>query len=235
MKKNQIAILLLVLIATIFYSCNKLGNGLDSGSNEKTKESDIVRIEEIEKPTVAKIQNDLIGNSVDNWNFAKLEEFKNTKMETPIINYDNSTLEIVANVDLVNYETLKPYKGQIVITYSLEGTTWEFNKVEGYINSTSKETSSATGKTIETKKEIFDSSSIDKKDGSSTQNTKSSKSKNFIICPKCNGVGNVESTCRRCAGSGYLGKIKCSTCKGKGTQTVKCTVCRGERMVKENE
>ena len=154
MKNNKIAILLLVIIAITFNSCNQFGIGHNIEANENYNESVTPSIEQIEKPTVEKIQNDLIGVSVNNWKFDKLEEFKNTEIISSTIKDDDSTLEIMADLDLVSYSTSEPYRGQITIIYHLYETTWMFKNVSGYINKTENETIGNDDNTIGTDKGI---------------------------------------------------------------------------------
>lgn len=247
MKKNRMAILILVLIAITFNSCNQLGIGHNIEANENYNESVTPSIEQIEKPTVEKIQNDLLGYEVDTWSFDKLEEFKNTEIIRSTINYKDSTLEIIADLDLISYSTSELYKGRITITYNLNETTWKFNKVDGDISNTQNETIGNDDNTIGSDKIIYDDSPIGNNDGLSQENAEAHKSNNLIICPNCNGTGVGERICDVCwynsegysnhKGGGYSndkGRL-CGICRGTGKRPAECRVCGGSGRVKEYE
>lgn len=57
----------------------------------------------------------------------------------------------------------------------------------------------------------------------------------MIDCPKCEGKGYLQITCRRCRGTGWvLGRYGGEICCG-GVDDVECPQCKGEGQVDEDE
>jgi hypothetical protein len=92
--------------------------------------------ESIEKPSVEKIKNDLIGKKISGWNFDGLEEF-NTVTITNSRVVDELNLEIEVSLDLTGSRSGNPYQGYVTVSYSRidrKYDYWEFNKVTGSVS-----------------------------------------------------------------------------------------------------
>jgi len=58
-----------------------------------------------------------------------------------------------------------------------------------------------------------------------------------IECPDCDGIGFLDRTCIRCAGSGegMADGTHCASCAGSGVEFTECETCRGTgEMEKES-
>ena len=92
--------------------------------------------ESIEKPSVEKIKNDLIGKIISGWNFDGLEEF-NTVTITNSRVVDEFNLEIEVSLDLTCSRSGNPYQGYVTVSYSRidrKYDYWEFNQVTGSVS-----------------------------------------------------------------------------------------------------
>ncbi len=96
---------------------------------------DEVSANEITKPTIADIKNDLLGNKVDRWHFDELREFS----EFNIIHYEiinEYTMEIEVDLKLKDFNSNNKYKGSIIVTYTRnnkEVKYWTFSDLNGNI------------------------------------------------------------------------------------------------------
>lgn len=125
--KNKAIILVLFLTTIIFSSCKDF--------NKEVLGDDSIPVESVEKPSIEKIKNDLLGKEIKTWIFAKIEEFNSVNITNSRI-LDDLNLEIEASLDLSDYETGKPYKGNIVVSYyrmANNSSSWEFKEVSGTV------------------------------------------------------------------------------------------------------
>jgi hypothetical protein len=79
-------------------------------------------------PESSRIANDLVGQSMDGWNFAYASEFKNVT----IINTkpDGDTLFLRTHLDLEDYITKEPYFSVLDVKYSLNSNgEWEYKGI----------------------------------------------------------------------------------------------------------
>ena len=175
--KNKILKLTLFLII-LTSSCKDF--------NREVLGDNSIPVENVEKPSIEKIKNDLLGNKVQTWTFAKLEEFNAVNVINSRI-LDDLSLEIEISLDMSDYITGKPYKGNVVVSYSRmskDSSSWEFKEVNGTV--------------YKIESELSDENS------DYNQNQNEETEKNYPICDRCGNEirSTIYSVCY--SSSGYV-------------------------------
>ena len=146
--KNKTKILaFLFLTILLFSSCKDF--------NKEVLSDDSIPVESVEKPSIEKIENDLLGNKIDTWTFDKLEEFNSVNITNSKI-LDDLNLEIEVSLDLTGYGSGNKFKGNIVVSYSRmanNSSSWEFKEVNGTVYKAEKEPSDENSDSNQTQNE----------------------------------------------------------------------------------
>lgn len=131
--------LMLLLLTFSFYSCkqNETNNRqTESIDNSKSENNEITNIDasNIKVPDVNQIKNDLLGNTLGDWSFKKLEEFESVDIvESQILN--NNTLQLRLELDLTDYYTHDNWDGEVTLSYGLQNDNqWHFQNVTGTLD-----------------------------------------------------------------------------------------------------
>ena len=128
----------------IIYSCKneiKENNQTDSNNNNQSKNTEATNIDasKVKYPEKEQIMNDLLGKSVNDWTFKKLDEFDGVDIiNTRIIN--TNILELTIDLDLTDYFKHDNWDGQVIINYELlKDNQWHFVNVSGNLINNDKD------------------------------------------------------------------------------------------------
>lgn len=147
-------LILLLLLTFSFYSCKQNENNnsqTESINNSQTEnnESSNFDASNIKVPDENQIKNDLLGNTLGEWSFKKLEEFESVDIiESQILK--NNTLQLRLELDLTDYYTHDNWDGEVTLSYGLQNDDqWHFQNVTGTLdNLDANNTTPRTTRTI---------------------------------------------------------------------------------------
>lgn len=136
--KNKYKLILLIITFS-FYSCKQNGNNnnqSESIDNSQIENNEITNIDasNIKVPDENQIKNDLLGSTLGDWSFKKLEEFESVDIvESQILN--NNTLQLRLELDLTDYYTHDNWDGEVTLSYGLQNDNqWHFQNVTGTLD-----------------------------------------------------------------------------------------------------
>jgi hypothetical protein len=138
--KNKYKLILLIITFS-FYSCKQNENDYHNNQSESTNnsqnesnESSNFDASNIKVPDENQIKNDLLGNTLGDWSFKKLEEFESVDIvESQILN--NNTLQLRLELDLTDYYTHDNWDGEVTLSYGLQNDSqWHFQNVTGTLD-----------------------------------------------------------------------------------------------------
>jgi hypothetical protein len=82
-------------------------------------------------PGRQRIEQDLIGHTIDSWRFAYLSEFVQTTVEKTVAAGDS--LDFRLRLDMQDGNTHAPYLGLVIVRYVIDNDVWRFQKVRALL------------------------------------------------------------------------------------------------------
>lgn len=132
-------LILLLFLTFSFYSCKQNANDNSqiesiNSSQTESNESSNFEASNIKVPDEYQIKNDLLGSTLGDWSFKKLEEFESVDIvESQILN--NNTLQLRLELDLTDYYTHDNWDGEVTLSYGLQNDNqWHLQNVSGTLD-----------------------------------------------------------------------------------------------------